>query len=35
MFAEYSYLKGKVLLRINKEVTPDEAAKYEAEFMKM
>lgn len=29
-FAEYAYLDGKVLLRVSKRLTPDQAAQYEA-----
>lgn len=34
-FAEYSYINGKVLLRLSKSLTPEQAAKYETEFMKI
>lgn len=35
LFSEYNYLKDNVLLRINHEVTPEEAEKYEKEFQKI
>lgn len=35
LFAEYNYIKGNALLRINKSLTPEEAKKYETEFMKL
>ena len=35
MFAEYNYINGKALLRIDKSLTPEEAKKYEEEFMKL
>lgn len=35
MFAEYSYINGNALLRIKKELTPEEAKKYEESFMKI
>lgn len=36
MLAEYSYINDQgALLRINKKVTPNEAAKYETEFQKI
>lgn len=33
MFAEYSYINGSALLRLNKSLTPDQAKKYEDAFM--
>ena len=35
MFAEYSYLKGRVYLRLSKVLTPEEAKQYEAALQKM
>ena len=35
MFIEYSYINGGTLLRLNKALTPEQAKKYETEFMKI
>lgn len=35
MFAEYSYINGNALLRIKKDLTPEESKKYEEAFMKI
>lgn len=35
IFAEYNYANGNALLRINKSLTPEDAKKYEDEFMKL
>lgn len=34
-FAEYSYVNGNALLRLSKKLTPEQAEKYETEFMKI
>jgi hypothetical protein len=35
LFAEYSYVKGSVLLRLDSALTPEQAEKYKAEFEKI
>jgi len=35
MFAEYTYLRGTVVLRVSKELTPTDAAAYEAALSKI
>lgn len=35
LFSEYNYLKDNALLRINHELSPEDAKKYEEEFQKI